>query len=469
MFKNLIRQGIACSVALLMFSCENQNITSVNDEATQVQVNHISAEMARVRDYVPRFAVVAHRGSTFWVPEETEAAYRWAREMGADYLEADLQCSKDGVILALHDDNLRRTTNIENVFGEDVPRYRVEYYQKRCGMTEAEAKAQYEKDRASFMPYYAKSYMYEELMMLDAGSWFNTESNVEQACKGFAEIHQYISTLEDLVMYAKGYRLDRAEVDGRPVGERKWDLQQTADGKMHYTFHYVKDEADSGHRPGIYIEFKESWLNPPTFERDVYNELDRLDYNIITKPSTDNEAWKDGKVNVGNTNGKVILQTFSLESLRRTSEVFKGQIPMCFLLWEGKGATDLKYNTPTGYASFINLGLEYKAHIMGPSIAGAPNNYPEMNAPWQAYLIRESGMLNHPYSFDSREQMGKYFGEYNFGVEDPSLFNPPYLDGVFTNRSEMTLQYFIDKGVRNYPAPQIVPDPQELLVRLGYK
>ena len=90
---------------------------------------------------------------------------------------------------------------------------------------------------------------------------------------------------------------------------------------------------------------------------------------------------------------------------------------MCFLLWEGNGATDLKHDTPQGYASFINLGLEYKAHIIGPCIAGAPNDYPEMNAPWQAYLIKKSGMLNHPYSFDSYAQMGKYFGQYNREIQ----------------------------------------------------
>ena len=34
---------------------------------------------------------------------------------GADYLESDLQCTKDGVILANHDENLTRTTDIEAV------------------------------------------------------------------------------------------------------------------------------------------------------------------------------------------------------------------------------------------------------------------------------------------------------------------------------------------------------------------
>ena len=38
---------------------------------------------------------------------------------------------------------------------------------------------------------------------------------------------------------------------------------------------------------------------------------------------------------------------------------------MCFIVVEGNGATDLKYDTPQDIASFINLGLEYKAHIIG--------------------------------------------------------------------------------------------------------
>lgn len=41
-------------------------------------------------------------------------------------------------------------------------------------------------DKASFRPYYAMSYMYEELLALDAGSWFN-ETSIEQARKSFAE------------------------------------------------------------------------------------------------------------------------------------------------------------------------------------------------------------------------------------------------------------------------------------------
>ena len=463
MFKNLIRFGITFSVAAVaLSSCDNQDFTNVNEDVDRVTVKHISPEMEKVRDYVPMYAVMAHRGSTFWAPEETEAAYRWAREMGADYLEADLQCSKDGVILALHDDNLSRTTNIEQLYGNEVPKTRKQYYMNR-GMSEAEAQKKYEEDRKNFsMPYYAKSYMYEELMALDAGTWFNQDpATVEQAREGFSSTRMYISTLEDLIMYAQGKKLKRDR-----DGNRMYSITTNPDGTVKYNFQYEQDDVDRGHRPGIYIEFKESWLNPVTFEQDVYNELDRLGWNIITKPSTETAHYKDGKVNVGNTNGKVILQTFSLESLKRTAKVFKGQIPMCFLLWSGNGATDLKDVTPAGYASFINLGVDNLAHIIGPCIAGAPNNYPELNAPWMDYLINKSGMLNHPYSFDSREQMGKYFGEYNFGN---NLYREHYLDGAFTNRSEMTIQYFIDQNVRPGTAQTPVPDPNQLLDQLGYE
>lgn len=207
MFKNLIRLGITFSVAMVAFSsCEHQDFTNDLEDVDRVQVNHISDEMAKVRDYVPRMAVIAHRGSTFWVPEETEAAWRWAREMGADYLEADLQCSKDGVVLALHDDNLSRTTNIEAMYGATVPRTRKQFYMDHYKMTEAQAEAQVKADEASFMPYYAKSYMYEELLKLDAGTWFNDDTP-EQARKGFSVrdggVHQYLSALADLIHYAK--------------------------------------------------------------------------------------------------------------------------------------------------------------------------------------------------------------------------------------------------------------------------
>ena len=466
MRKNLFYFGLAAAfAATTLTSCENQDLTDVNENATRVEVGFLSPEMQKVRDYVPPMAVMAHRGSTFWAPEETESAWRWAREMGADYLESDLQCSKDGVVLANHDDNLKRTTNIENLYGEDVPRDRINFYMSAQGggMTKEEAEAQMAKDRASFNPFYTNQYFYFELARLDAGTWFN-QTSIEQAREGFSTQHQYVSTLEDQIRFAEGKILKR---DAN--GERVFTIEGTWDPanphtclKYNFEDSYIPDPYDGpgkDNRPGIYIEFKESWLNPSNFEEMVYNELDRLGWNIITKPEANDAPWyKDGAVNVANTNGKVILQTFSFESLRRTAEKFEGKIPMCFLLWHDN-------ITPEQYAGYINMGLEFLAHIIGPSIAGAPNNYFEMNAPWMHDMIRRSGMLNHPYSFDTMEQMNVYWGSYHY---DSGHFKAPYMDGAFTNRTELTLQFLIDRGARGEGAPTFVPDPVETLKRLGY-
>ena len=507
--------AMTCGLTLSFVSCENQKFNDTYADAERVHLDTLSAELQKVRDYVPDLAVVAHRGTTYWAPEETEAAYRWAREMGADYLEADLQVSKDGVILALHDTDLKRTTNIEDVFAERFPeKERRYYYETLLGYDTKTADSLIICDKAAFVPNYPCSYTYYELLMLDAGSWFNQDAaSVEQARSSFGNHSQYISTLEDLIMYSKGYRLARygakdgfssdngkvnyweknfEQEEGQRVITGVTKLDETFKNPINFTkdysiydhvvrYHmeYVKDEAIAGNwvgeeykgnTPGIYIEFKEPWLNPSNFEEMVYNELDRVqDMNIITKPVTGNVPFytADDKVNVGNTNGKVILQTFSLQSLTRVCDQFDGQVPMCFLLWLGTGATDLHNDSPQGYASFINLAVEFKAHFIGPCIAGAPNNYPEMNYPWQHNMIHRAKMKNHPYSFDTYDQMAKYFGVYNWGNEGGTRYEAPYVDAFFTNHTDMSLQFMKDFGFRENGVSNI-PDSRQLLEDLGY-
>ena len=422
-----------------------------------------------LNSYVPGHAVMAHRGSTYWAPEETESAWRWAREMGADYLESDLQCTKDGIILANHDENLTRTTNIEEVFGPAVPASRREFYIS-LGFTPEDADAQLECDAQGFEPYHAASYYYAELLTLDAGSWFN-EARPEQARPAFAG-SQYVSALQDQIAYAEGRMLKR-DADGRRVlpfsikpgceGKTLAQIRAEAkeDGKymefISYDFSgaYVADPADSGHRPGIYIEFKEPEVNPEDMEQRVYDILDACGWNIITSAPDETEFYKDGLVQVGKTRGKVILQTFSTASLVRANAIFKGRLPMCFLLWppcpEDIPGGDL--DTEEGFRAILQWAKENGANISGPSISGEPNNYAELNNPWQAALVKEAGMLNHPYSFDSLEQM-----EAQVNISD----------GFFTNRSDLTLQYLIDKGLRAGGAPSSVPDPVATLERLGY-
>jgi glycerophosphoryl diester phosphodiesterase len=489
MKKTLVKAMAVCAMGWMLVSCEKQQFTDQREEVKLVEakMKTLPADLQRVRNYVVPDAVIAHRGSTFWTPEETEAAYRWAREMGADYLELDLQCSKDGVILALHDDNLKRTTNIEEVYGEFIPTTRWQYYIDR-GLTPDEADKQLANDKATFIPYYAASYMYDELAKLDAGTWFNVKPEVgyaEQARPAFSEQRQYISTLEDVIKIAEGKKLDRggastgtriytiADIDKSKTIDRAWfDGSVSYEAKYHFEYTDEIDDDWNGNRPGIYPEFKESWLNPSDMEQRVYDELKHLGWNVATNPAPANEPfYKAGNntVNIGKTNGKVVLQTFAISSLLRTGEVFQGKVPMCFLLWPNSGS--LLEGTPSEYVSSINLAIDNKAHIIGPSIAGAPNNYPESNHAWQAYLINKAGLFNHPYSFDTYEQMNKYYGvwdkglktDYNYVDNDGNVRR--YIDAMFTNHADATLIFYRDLGKKKYLGTE---SAQEVLIRLGY-
>src|SRR5262245_28676052 len=59
--------------------------------------------------------LVAHRGASAYAPEHTIDAYRLAIEQGADFVEQDLQITKDGALVCLHDLTLERTTDVEEV------------------------------------------------------------------------------------------------------------------------------------------------------------------------------------------------------------------------------------------------------------------------------------------------------------------------------------------------------------------
>ncbi len=63
----------------------------------------------------PAMIVIAHRGASGYAPEHTFASWDLAAKMGADYLEQDLQMTKDGVLVVLHDETLERTARRNGV------------------------------------------------------------------------------------------------------------------------------------------------------------------------------------------------------------------------------------------------------------------------------------------------------------------------------------------------------------------
>ncbi|QCJ44605.1 glycerophosphodiester phosphodiesterase [Bacillus sp. S3] len=114
-------------------------------------------------------AVIAHRGASAYGPEHTLAAYKQAMTMKADYVEFDLQMTKDGQLIAMHDETLARTTNAKELYP----------------------------DRA---PWRVKDFTLEEIQRLDAGSWFN-KAYPDQAKQAY--IGQKVPTLEEAIEFVK--------------------------------------------------------------------------------------------------------------------------------------------------------------------------------------------------------------------------------------------------------------------------
>ncbi|MGW2822515.1 glycerophosphodiester phosphodiesterase [Streptomyces sp. NPDC001443] len=88
-----------------------------------------------------RPVVVAHRGASSYAPENTLAAVDRAAALGVDWVENDVQRTKDGTLVVIHDDSLRRTTDVERVF-------------------------------PGRSPWKVKDFTAAEIARLDAGSWF---------------------------------------------------------------------------------------------------------------------------------------------------------------------------------------------------------------------------------------------------------------------------------------------------------
>ena len=56
--------------------------------------------------------VIGHRGASGYRPEHTLASYRLAIQLGADYVEPDLVSTKDGVLVARHENEISGTTDV---------------------------------------------------------------------------------------------------------------------------------------------------------------------------------------------------------------------------------------------------------------------------------------------------------------------------------------------------------------------
>ena len=166
-----------------------------------IAITLVSAVLASAqRPKAPQSAVhqkpllIAHRGASGYAPEHTFAAYKLAMEQGADYVEQDLQVTKDGVLICLHDPDLGRTTNVEELFPN------------RAMIRDPEETGTPKRG------WYTIDFTLEEIKRLDAGSWFNranpfaaNPSYVGQRIPTMAETITFVGKRAGLYIELKHY------------------------------------------------------------------------------------------------------------------------------------------------------------------------------------------------------------------------------------------------------------------------
>ena len=99
--------------------------------------------------------VVAHRGASAYAPENTVPAFALAAEQHATFVEFDLQRTKDGALVILHDLTLERTTDVEEVFPD----------RGRQVVVKGETQRQWP----------LADFTLAEVRRLDAGKWFDAK------------------------------------------------------------------------------------------------------------------------------------------------------------------------------------------------------------------------------------------------------------------------------------------------------
>lgn len=69
--------------------------------------------------------IIAHRGASAFCRENTLAAFKRAVEMGADFIETDVQRSKDGVLVLYHDYTLKDGRALKDLSFLELKKYKI--------------------------------------------------------------------------------------------------------------------------------------------------------------------------------------------------------------------------------------------------------------------------------------------------------------------------------------------------------
>ena len=153
---------------------------------------------------------IAHRGFRAVAPENTIAAARLGRAIGADWWELDVAASSDGELVVIHDDTLVSTSDAERRYpGRE--------------------------------PWCVYDFTFGELAQLDAGSWFGEKDPFAQVAEGklgATELASYrgerIPTLRSALEFTKseGWKINVEIKDASGRACDPWIVERTV-GLVH--------------------------------------------------------------------------------------------------------------------------------------------------------------------------------------------------------------------------------------------
>lgn len=91
----------------------NKNENSASSARPLSEATEKSAKNKEIHNLTgEKYATIAHRGASGYAPEHTLYSYdKSHNDIGASYIEIDLQMTKDGHLVAMHDETVDRTTN----------------------------------------------------------------------------------------------------------------------------------------------------------------------------------------------------------------------------------------------------------------------------------------------------------------------------------------------------------------------
>ena len=144
----------------------------------------------------PHILNIAHRGARSLAPENTLAAARKGLEVGADMWELDIQMTADEELIVIHDNTLKRTSNVREVFPKRKP-------------------------------WLVHHFTLDEIRLLDFGSWFRKQDPFGQIATGVVPesdlasyVHQQAPTLREALTFTQEHswsvNLEIKDLSGNP-------------------------------------------------------------------------------------------------------------------------------------------------------------------------------------------------------------------------------------------------------------